>query len=297
MWFRRAHFVTLLFCFSVGGLGMISYSVLGTHLVSFAPLAALQRTIGAYWPWKGDAALGPPTVLARGVDRARIATLPYITRTGEGDKSTVHGTGFFISADGTVLTAAHLVKDCQTIRVASHYLASTVATRVASDNAIDAALLMVPSRPPAVLGIAAPPAAGARLTTFGYPGGGDSLSATEAPGAQWRDQNSDQADKPLQLLRVDSPAIRAGFSGGPVVGPPGDVIGMIRGGIVIKDPANGAATTPSGIAVGPGAGTLAAFVTRVSPLLKMTDVAARHASGGDVKDIARRAVVHVSCSR
>lgn len=44
------------------------------------------------------------------------------------------GTGFFVSGDGTLLTAAHVVNDCRRMQVISKYVPRTWVSLIASDR-------------------------------------------------------------------------------------------------------------------------------------------------------------------
>lgn len=56
------------------------------------------------------------------------------------------GTGFFITADGTILTSAHVVKDCREIAVFPPLMGRVVARLRASSVALDVALLTLPDQ-------------------------------------------------------------------------------------------------------------------------------------------------------
>ena len=308
MRFRPTHLMTLTFGVSLMGLALIVVALFGANLaplIEALPLSQAQKDTlteilpsePISWPWQRGGILASVTILPPDTDRAYIELLPRIT-TGPGGKATLtEGTGFFVSDDGTILTAGHLLKDCSTIRVKSRFVASAPATRIAADPAIDVAIIRAAIIAPAVLGLGALPAGSAQLMVFGYPADGDPLLATEVRGSLWHDVDSSKVENPLQLLRIDAEKVRAGFSGSPVLSRDGDVIGMIRGGIPITAPGAAETTKLSGIVLGPGSGAMTAFMGRVAPLLKMVDIKARHASANDPRETALKAVVHVTCGR
>ena len=97
------------------------------------------------------------------------------------------------------------------------------------------------------------------------------------------------------MVWLQASAVTHGYSGGPIIDPrDGDVVGLIRGSV---DPAHlrrlpGMPT--AGVAIGPGAARLIAFVQRQEPWLDVTQVSAE---GDATLDLARRATVHVFCWR
>jgi S1-C subfamily serine protease len=252
------------------------------------------------WPWNRGGMFAALTLLPPGADREQPDVLPRISRVSSGNKTIVmtEGTGFFISVDGTIMTAAHLLKNCPaTIQVTSRYLPQTVATRVAFDTDIDVAMIRTTVIPPGILGLAPPPVGYARLTVLGFPTEGELTPASEVRGSPLRDVDSTQPEHPLQVMRIDAELVRPGFSGGPILSPDGDVIGMVRASIVVRASGRLDHTTPTGIVVGPGSGAIAGFIGRVAPGLRMIDVKARHGRWEDMQEVARRATVRVFCAR
>ena len=220
-----------------------------------------------------------------------VSTLPNVIRptdrTGPAGSS---GTGFFISPDGSVMTVAHVVKDCRTIQIASRYLKSTPAQLLAFDAANDVALIRAPRvRPPALLAFSPKPSGTARLAIYGYPGDGDTLIPTETRGVLRTDRpNYAGADK-RDLLWMDAAAVRAGFSGGPVLGPDGDVIGVINGHVTQRLTFKGGGTSDTKYVFGANTRTINSFLNREAPGLALDD--SRSTGAGDVD----KAVVHVFC--
>jgi S1-C subfamily serine protease len=92
----------------------------------------------------------------------------------------IAGTGFFVAADGGLLTAAHVVASCARIRIASRWLQPTTAQAVAADSTQDIALLRAThTTPPAVLPVGRPAGNSGRLFVLGYPASGGPLVPTE----------------------------------------------------------------------------------------------------------------------
>ncbi len=93
------------------------------------------------------------------------------------------GTGFFVTSDGLLLTAAHVVTDCKATRIASKFVPPMNVRLLARDTKRDVALLQAEHvTPPATLPIGRPAAPGGRLFVLGYPASGGLLVPTETWG-------------------------------------------------------------------------------------------------------------------
>ena len=307
---RPSHIIGTVLTLSFSGLALILVLLFGADMAPWVeelPLSAPQKAFVLSlmprdpftWPWSRGGMFASVILLPPGADREQPEVLPRINRLSSGNKTIVltEGTGFFVSADGTIMTAAHLLKNCPTIQVTSRYLPQTAATRVAFDTDTDIALIRTTVIPPGILGLAPPPAGYARLTVLGFPTEGELTPASEVRATPWRDVDSTQPENPLQIMRIDAELVRPGFSGGPILSPDGDVIGMVRASIVVRASGRLDQTTPTGIVVGPGSGAMAGFISRVVPGMRMIDVKARHARWEDMQETARRATVRVSCGR
>lgn len=143
----------------------------------------------------------------------------------------VTGTAFFISEDGFLLTAEHVVHQCLQINILSGAVAPTTASLVATDDDNDLAILRTDTRAPAVLAVAEkPPHAAEAVRVYGYPANADlrHASVTEAKLANDRVRasvNSIIAD-PRFILWLDG-HVERGYSGGPVIDSEGNVLGVM----------------------------------------------------------------------
>ena len=130
------------------------------------------------------------------------------------------GTGFFVSSDGHVLTNAHVVADCTTIRVGGQ-----AATLLASEPGYDLALLLV--RDAAIAEPAAFAAAPARLnsdvTVVGYPLSGLLGGLNVTRGALTSQKGLRGEPNHMQI----SAPVQPGSSGGPVLSAQGEVVGVV----------------------------------------------------------------------
>lgn len=210
--------------------------------------------------------------------------------------SAVAGTGFFVTSDGSLLTAAHVVTDCKATRIASKFVRPTNVRLVALDEKRDIALLKADHMtPPATLPIGRPASPAGRLFVLGYPAGGGVLVPTETWGTleniHLQPAPADYVD-PRHMIWAAAPDVAHGFSGGPILDPRnGTVVGIIRGMVdSARLHAERAAIPARGMVIGPGSLALTALLGEQG-----ADDDAIAVSGDDALDAARRATVHVLC--
>jgi serine protease Do len=140
------------------------------------------------------------------------------------------GSGFLISGDGRIMTAAHVVQVADEISV--RYVTGDVATArvLASDPSADVALIQAESVPegvkPALLGDSDDAAVGDQILVIGAPYGiahtltVGHISARRAPNHLFG------GFEKVELLQTDA-AINQGNSGGPMFNMQGEVIGIV----------------------------------------------------------------------
>lgn len=210
--------------------------------------------------------------------------------------SAMAGTGFFVSSDGSLITAAHVVTGCERIRVMSSMVKLSAAETLALDTIEDIALLRASHvTPPATLPIGHPASATARLFVLGYPGSGGLLIPTETwavlENARMQPAPAKFVD-PGRIVWAEAPTVAHGFSGGPMLDPRnGAVVGIVRGMVDSKRlHAERASIPATGMVIGPGSSPLAAMLRQEGTI---TDAIAL--TGDEALDAARRATVHVLC--
>ncbi len=203
------------------------------------------------------------------------------------------GAGFFAAADGSVITAAHVVQGCRTIRLVSRHLAPVAARLVASDSGNDIALLMADGvRVPAHLAIAPARPGMQHVLVLGFPAG----ARADVPDETWASVVNDrlrhtaalETDR-RALLWLQNREIAQGYSGGPIVDPfSGHVVGIVRALIDAQRGARAYGIATPDLSIGPGAAPLRAMLAR-------TTAGDDGPPQGDLFDQARRATVHVLC--
>ncbi len=133
----------------------------------------------------------------------------------------VTGAGFFISPDGYLLTANHVVEGAQTVKLGLHSGGTVEATVVRRLRSSDVALLRVKAKSPRCLPIATTQSlAGTELYVIGSPAGEDlAFSTTRGIVSGKREVDG------TAFIQTDA-SINAGNSGGPFVNANGEVVAL-----------------------------------------------------------------------
>jgi S1-C subfamily serine protease/Holliday junction resolvasome RuvABC ATP-dependent DNA helicase subunit len=141
-----------------------------------------------------------------------------------GKKGLSSGTGFFITADGFVVTNAHVVEGCEDPKVVCGLAEPIAAQVLARDSANDLALLKVDFASDHVATLRTGVRIGEEIAAFGYPlqgvlsaGGNFTVGNVSALAGLKNDSG---------LIQISAP-IQPGNSGGPVVDQSGNVIGVV----------------------------------------------------------------------
>jgi S1-C subfamily serine protease len=180
---------------------------------------------------EAQAARIAPLIGSPGVDLGEL-TLADIEWAITGNKSSSlgaqkqrsNGTGFFVTADGYIVTNAHVVEGCDDPKVV-YGLADPVPAQVlARDVANDLALLKADVTSDHVANLRAGVRVGEEIAAFGYPlqgtlttGGNFTVGNVSALAGMRNDSRHIQISAPIQ----------PGNSGGPVVDQAGNVIGVV----------------------------------------------------------------------
>jgi S1-C subfamily serine protease len=145
-----------------------------------------------------------------------------------GTKQRSNGTGFFVGADGYLVTNAHVVDGCDDPKIVRGLAEPAVAQVLARDAQNDLALLKVDFAPDRVAALRAGVKVGEEVAAFGYPlqstlqgGGNFTVGNVSALSGMQNDSRHVQITAPVQ----------PGNSGGPVVDRAGNVIGVVVSGL------------------------------------------------------------------
>lgn len=144
--------------------------------------------------------------------------------------ATGHGSGFFVSSDGFILTNQHVVGGAKTVRVILHSGRELVAEVVRRDPVRDVALLLVGETGFEALPVTfAEPPVGSTVLVYGTPRF-EELSGTLTRGIV----SAYRFEKPEGRLIQSDVTVHGGNSGGPLLDDKGNVIGLTVSGVVDK---------------------------------------------------------------
>ncbi len=172
------------------------------------------------------------------------------------------GSGFFVSADGFIVTNNHVVQNAKTVTVTTDSGKTLDAKVIGTDPKTDVALIKVnePGDYPFVSFAKEMPRIGDWVVAIGNPYGLGGTVTAGIVSAEGRDIGDGPYDR---FLQIDAP-INRGNSGGPTFNTKGEVVGM-----------NTAIFSPSGGSVGIGFAIPASTVSSVESALEHGGAVAR----------------------
>lgn len=182
--------------------------------------------------------------------------------------STATGTGFFVSADGYVLTNAHVVDGCKFLRVDGN-----PAKLVDSSQAFDLAVLKTDFEQEKAVAVfsAGPAKLNSDVTVAGYPYAGllSGLNVTRGAVSSLKGL----AGEPTQM-QITAP-VQSGNSGGPVIASDGQVVGVVVSKLNAKTMADLVGDVPQNVnfAIRGEIAKLYLFQNGIDPLLDTGDAA------------------------
>jgi len=182
------------------------------------------------------------------------------------------GSGFFVTADGYIVTNNHVVQNAKTVSVTMDNGKTLDAKVVGTDPKTDVAVIKVnePGDYPFVSFAKDMPRIGDWVVAIGNPYGLGGTVTAGIVSAEGRDIGDGPYDR---FIQIDAP-INRGNSGGPAFNMQGEVIGM-----------NTAIYSPSGGSVGIGFAIPASTVSTVSTALEHGGVIARGYLGVEIQPV------------
>jgi S1-C subfamily serine protease len=168
--------------------------------------------------------------------RFRAEGVPYTVNRSEGPRrgsvaarsrpAVSTGTGFAVTVDGTLLTAAHVVEGASRVEVSQASRAPVTARVVSEDRANDLAILEIGAPTPHYLTLARPRAAcvGQSIFTIGFPM--VSLLGKEPKFSEGTISSLKGFRDAPSLMQITVP-VQPGSSGGPVLTETGEVLGVV----------------------------------------------------------------------
>lgn len=199
----------------------------------------------------------------------------------------VTGSGFVITDTGTVLTNAHVVRDCARPRVDGE-----PARIDAASDAFDLALLHAPGKAggPVARFAARPAELNADVTIAGYPLAGilAGLNVTRGSVSSLEGLLGDETD-----IQISAP-VQPGNSGGPVFDGAGNVIGVVVARLDKRFTEETAGALPENVNFAVTGEIAKAFLAQNGVPITMSD-GARQVSGAELGRLAAAVTVRVDC--
>ena len=172
-------------------------------------------------------ALTPAQVYARNVDSVVAITTKIVSNTPYGTtEGASSGSGFILTADGYIVTNAHVVADATKVTVVTHTGQEYAAQVVGSDTSNDLAVLKVEAEnlAAATLGSSDDLIIGDMVVAIGNPLG--ELSSTQTVGyVSGKNREIATDNTIIDMIQTDA-AINPGNSGGPLFNMKGEVVGI-----------------------------------------------------------------------
>jgi S1-C subfamily serine protease len=134
------------------------------------------------------------------------------------------GTGFFVPAEGHIVTNAHVVRGCVQRSVTMSSALPVTARVLAEDVANDLALLKVEAKPAAVATLRAGVKIGEKIAVFGFPLVG--VLSTKGNFTEGNISALTGIRDDTAFLQISAP-VQPGNSGGPVLDGSGNVVGVV----------------------------------------------------------------------
>ena len=222
------------------------------------------------------------------------ATQPPVVPTPkpQESKGEASGTGFFVNADGDLLTNAHVVDGCSTITVTSEPGTSASGQVIARDIANDLAVLKTTLKPAKIAALRSSVRLGENVEAFGFPlanllssSGNFTLGNVTALSGIGDDS---------RFLQISTP-VQPGNSGGPLLDQSGNVVGIVSAKLnvlKIMVATNGDIPQNVNFAI---KGNVAATFLESNRISTTFETASTQMGAPDIADVARRMSAFIQC--
>jgi S1-C subfamily serine protease len=203
------------------------------------------------------------------------------------------GTGFFVTADGSLVTNAHVVEGCTAIRVRTGDGAAQDGRLVAKDAANDLALLKVATAPPAKgASLRAAVRLGEGVAAFGFPHA--NLLSTSGNFTLGNVTALSGLGDDVRFVQVSTP-VQAGNSGGPLLDQSGNVVGVVTAKLNAIKVALASGDLPQNVNFALKASILGTFLEANRVVYDAGSVAPKALEPADIAERARAISAMVSC--
>ncbi|GGC49006.1 hypothetical protein GCM10010994_05260 [Chelatococcus reniformis] len=203
------------------------------------------------------------------------------------------GTGFFVTADGSLVTNAHVVEGCTAIRVRTDDGAVQEGRLMALDAANDLALLKVATAPPAkVASLRAAVRLGEGVAAFGFPHA--NLLSTSGNFTLGNVTALSGLADDIRFVQVSTP-VQAGNSGGPLLDQSGNVVGVVTAKLNAIKVALASGDLPQNVNFALKASILGTFLEANRVVYDAGSVAPKALEPADIAERARAISAMVSC--
>jgi S1-C subfamily serine protease len=205
------------------------------------------------------------------------------------------GTGFVITADGTILTNAHVVEGCKTVTVGTWGNSGDIRRDEAADLAI---ILPGPDWPHTgtivpIPFAQTPPRLGDSVLVFGFPLSqilAESLNVTQGIVSSLMGPGNDS-----RYLQT-SASVNLGNSGGPLLNDQGRVVGVVTARLDDRAILEATGTVPAGVAFALRREVVLAFLTAQGIRLPPSPAAAGSMTTAEIAAQVAESVLPLSCS-
>jgi S1-C subfamily serine protease len=201
------------------------------------------------------------------------------------------GTGFFVSADGSFATNAHVVQGCSAILVETRGREVHRARLLARDETNDLALLKVDFRPPRHANLRGAARLGEDVAAFGFPH--SDLFASSGNFTLGNITATSGLRDDSRYFQISAP-VHSGNSGGPLLDDRGNVVGVVTAKLNAIKFAAGSGDLPQNVNFAVKADVLATFL-RSSSVVPAQEAATPRLERADLAELAREISAYVTC--